>query len=160
MHYLILGYFKVARLSVYLIKHTPLWSGMNWAQRPIDFYWPYLATFQGKGAEACSLGCVVSLGTGRIPVSDVKNMDVFRPEGILDAYRAVSGAVSLSRMLIDQVTKSHFCECFCQVWGLIETDLKCVRVVMDLLSRKHSVVLVLPGRPTVLQTFVTLNKWL
>ena len=87
-------------------------------------------------------------------MSDVKNMDVFRPEGILDAYRAVSGAVSLSRMLIDQVTKSHFCECFC----LIETDLKCVRVVMDLLSRKHSVVLVLPGRPTVFQTFVTLNK--
>ena len=54
------------------------------------------------------MGCVVSLGTGRIPVSDVKNMDVFRPEGILDAYRAVSGAVSLSRMLIDQVTKSRF----------------------------------------------------
>ena len=100
------------------------------------------------------MGCVVSLGTGRIPVSDVKNMDVFRPEGILDAYRAVSGAVSLSRMLIDQVTKSRFC----QVWGLIETDLKCVWVMMGLLSRKHTVVLVLPGRPTGLQTFVTLNE--
>ena len=69
----------------------------------IDLVSPH---FQGRGEEACALGCVVSLGTGRIPVSDVKNIDVFRPEGILDAYRAVSGAVSLSRMLIDQVGKS------------------------------------------------------
>ncbi|XP_076459319.1 85/88 kDa calcium-independent phospholipase A2-like [Babylonia areolata] len=58
----------------------------------------------GQDEKVKPLGCVVSLGTGRIPVSDVKNVDVFRPEGILDAYRAVSGALSLSRMLIDQAS--------------------------------------------------------
>ena len=58
---------------------------------------------QGQAEKIKPLGCVVSLGTGRIPVTEVKNVDVFRPEGILDAYRAVSGALSLSRMLIDQV---------------------------------------------------------
>lgn len=61
----------------------------------------------GQGEQVQPLGCVVSLGTGRIPVSEVKNLDVFRPEGILDAYRAVSGALSLSRMLIDQASVSE-----------------------------------------------------
>ncbi|KAL8601522.1 hypothetical protein ACOMHN_000464 [Nucella lapillus] len=61
----------------------------------------------GQEDKMKPLGCVISLGTGRIPVSDVKNVDVFRPEGFLDAYRAVSGALSLSRMLIDQASISE-----------------------------------------------------
>ncbi|KAK7112659.1 85/88 kDa calcium-independent phospholipase A2-like [Littorina saxatilis] len=61
----------------------------------------------GQADKVRPLGCVVSLGTGRIPVSEVKNVDVFRPEGILDAYRAVSGALSLSKMLIDQASVSE-----------------------------------------------------
>lgn len=47
----------------------------------------------------------------------VKNLDVFRPEGILEAYRAVSGVFSLSRLLIDQVRNNlHYHTVVAQVW--------------------------------------------
>ncbi|KAK7501258.1 hypothetical protein BaRGS_00007383 [Batillaria attramentaria] len=61
----------------------------------------------GQEDKVRRIGCVVSLGTGRIPVNEVKNVDVFRPEGIIDAYRAVSGALSLGRMLVDQASQSE-----------------------------------------------------
>ncbi|PVD38093.1 hypothetical protein C0Q70_00704 [Pomacea canaliculata] len=61
----------------------------------------------GQGHLARPIGCVVSLGTGRPPIVTVKNLDVFRPEGILEAYRAVSGVFSLSRLLIDQASLSE-----------------------------------------------------
>lgn len=34
---------------------------------------------------------VVSLGTGMIPVSELKSVDVFRPDGLMDAMKLVSG---------------------------------------------------------------------
>ena len=80
----------------FIVRDSPK---VFWAQGTLLF----IFILQGQGDNIKPVGVVVSLGTGRIPIQDVKNVDVFRPEGILDAYKAVSGALSLSRMLIDQV---------------------------------------------------------
>lgn len=41
----------------------------------------------GRQAEAVPVSIVVSLGTGMIPVTELKGIDVFRPEGIVDAAK-------------------------------------------------------------------------
>ena len=46
---------------------------------------------------------MVSLGTGRIPVTAVQSVNVFRPEGILDVKRLVNGFTALVNMMVDQV---------------------------------------------------------
>jgi len=62
---------------------------------------------------------VVSLGTGRIPVTSVQSVNVFRPEGILDVKRLVTGFTALVNMMVDQV---------CIVWQctLIWPQYKCL----------------------------------
>lgn len=59
---------------------------------------------QNRASDAKPIGCVISLGCGRIPCIDVENVDVFRPGGLIDVYKAVSGAGALGRLIIDQAT--------------------------------------------------------
>lgn len=47
--------------------------------------------------------CVVSIGTGRMPKVDMSDIDVFRPGGLLEAYKVVQGAQSLIKILVEQV---------------------------------------------------------
>lgn len=57
----------------------------------------------GRESEMCSPSIVVSLGTGLIPVTQLKEIDVFRPESIWDATKLVAGISSLGTLLVDQV---------------------------------------------------------
>ncbi|XP_077979485.1 85/88 kDa calcium-independent phospholipase A2-like isoform X2 [Glandiceps talaboti] len=61
---------------------------------------------QGYDTIARKLGVVVSIGTGRIPMRKVKQVDVFRPEGIVELAKTVMGAANLGQMMIEQVTES------------------------------------------------------
>ncbi|CAG5128672.1 unnamed protein product, partial [Candidula unifasciata] len=60
-----------------------------------------------RADEARPIGCVISIGCGRIPTKTVENMDVFLPQGLFDFYKAVSGATALGRLVIDEATKSE-----------------------------------------------------
>ncbi|KAF2880119.1 hypothetical protein ILUMI_26054 [Ignelater luminosus] len=60
----------------------------------------------GRESDMCSLSIVVSLGTGLIPVTQLKEIDVFRPESIWDATKLVAGISSLGTLLVDQATAS------------------------------------------------------
>ncbi|KAF5304085.1 hypothetical protein FQA39_LY01870 [Lamprigera yunnana] len=60
----------------------------------------------GRENEVRPLGIVVSLGTGRVPVTQLQDIDVFKPESIWDATRVVAGISSIATLLVDQVTAS------------------------------------------------------
>ena len=53
--------------------------------------------------EATPVSVVVSLGTGLIPVTPVKEIDVFLPGSILDGVKLYSGISTLGTLLVDQV---------------------------------------------------------
>nr|XP_023018736.1 85/88 kDa calcium-independent phospholipase A2 isoform X2 [Leptinotarsa decemlineata] len=56
--------------------------------------------------EAAPVSVVVSLGTGLIPVTQIKEIDVFRPESIWDSAKLVIGISFLGTLLVDQATSS------------------------------------------------------
>ncbi|XP_008559240.1 85/88 kDa calcium-independent phospholipase A2 [Microplitis demolitor] len=58
----------------------------------------------GREEEATPLSLVVSLGTGAIPVSPLKDIDVFRPESLWDTMRLGMGISALGTLLVDQAT--------------------------------------------------------
>ena len=58
---------------------------------------------QGQGEMVQKLHVVVSLGTGIIPQSPVKGVDLYRPSGIFDIVKIGFAASSLGALLIDQV---------------------------------------------------------
>lgn len=58
---------------------------------------------KGKENESCPVSVVVSLGTGLIPVTQIKEIDVFRPESIWDSAKLVIGISALGTLLVDQV---------------------------------------------------------
>ncbi|CAG9771001.1 unnamed protein product [Ceutorhynchus assimilis] len=60
----------------------------------------------GREEEACPLSVVVSLGTGVIPGTELKDVDVFRPESLWDTTKLVMGIQNLYTLLIDQATLS------------------------------------------------------
>ncbi|RUS71722.1 hypothetical protein EGW08_020519 [Elysia chlorotica] len=62
---------------------------------------------QNRSSDARAIGCVISLGCGRVPCIDVENVDVFRPGGLIDLYKTVSGASALGRLIVDQATISE-----------------------------------------------------
>ena len=62
---------------------------------------------QGQGSRVQPMHVVVSLGTGKMPVQEVKNVDVYRPEGIFDVAKVVFGARELAELMIDQVRGNH-----------------------------------------------------
>ena len=49
------------------------------------------------------IGLVVSLGTGKPPVVEMKSVDVYRPSGIMDTVRSAIGVHTLGTLLVDQV---------------------------------------------------------
>lgn len=60
----------------------------------------------GREAEAHPLSIVVSLGTGLIPVTEMKEIDIFRPENIWDIFKCATGLNTISQLLVDQATSS------------------------------------------------------
>lgn len=53
------------------------------------------------------IASVTSLGTGRIPLREVQQLDVYRPQNMTDAYRVAMGVTELSRMLVEMATMSE-----------------------------------------------------
>ncbi|RVE53707.1 hypothetical protein evm_001599 [Chilo suppressalis] len=62
----------------------------------------------GKFEEAkkTNLKVVVSCGTGLIPVTKLKDIDVFKPETIWDTARLAMGLSAIGKLLVDQATQS------------------------------------------------------
>lgn len=58
---------------------------------------------RGREDEMCPVSVVVSLGTGRIPVTALKDIDVFRPDSILQSAKLYYGISALGNLLVDQV---------------------------------------------------------
>lgn len=57
----------------------------------------------GREDEISEVTTVVSLGTGLIPVTQLKDIDVFRPEKIWDTAKLMYGISALGTLLVDQV---------------------------------------------------------
>lgn len=55
--------------------------------------------------EIVPVSVVVSLGTGLIPVTELQNIDVFRPESIIDMYKLTQGASAIGRTMSGSGTK-------------------------------------------------------
>ncbi|XP_051979481.1 85/88 kDa calcium-independent phospholipase A2-like isoform X3 [Xyrauchen texanus] len=64
---------------------------------------------QGREAEVCRLGVVVSLGTGKPPQVAVNSVDVFRPSNPLELAKTFIGVRELGKMLVDCCTDSDGC---------------------------------------------------
>lgn len=54
----------------------------------------------GRKSEIIPLSVVVSLGTGLIPVTELKDIDVFRPESLIDMYKLTQGASAIGTFQI------------------------------------------------------------
>lgn len=54
----------------------------------------------GRTEEVQPVSCVISLGTGLIPVTEHKGIDVFKPDSIMDAYRAFHGIATIGKYMI------------------------------------------------------------
>lgn len=48
-----------------------------------------------RKSEIVPVSVVVSLGTGLIPVTELKDIDVFRPESLMDMYKLTQGASAI-----------------------------------------------------------------
>lgn len=51
------------------------------------------------------ISCVVSLGTGLIPVTELKEIDVFRPESIWDTAKLAYGISAIGNFYIKLLTR-------------------------------------------------------
>ncbi|XP_026463119.1 85/88 kDa calcium-independent phospholipase A2-like isoform X1 [Ctenocephalides felis] len=60
----------------------------------------------GRGDEAKPVSLVVSIGTGLVPVSILKEIDLFRPESVWDTARLAIGISAIGNLLVDQATAS------------------------------------------------------
>ncbi|XP_055689252.1 85/88 kDa calcium-independent phospholipase A2 isoform X2 [Lutzomyia longipalpis] len=60
----------------------------------------------GREKEAIPVSVVVSLGTGMIPVTELKEIDVFRPDSIWDTAKLAYGISAIGNLLVDQATAS------------------------------------------------------
>ncbi|KAI5720122.1 hypothetical protein M8J77_002180 [Diaphorina citri] len=60
----------------------------------------------GRHSDVRPVSVVVSIGTGSIPVTDMKGVDVFRPENFTDAMKFVAGISTLGILLVDQATQA------------------------------------------------------
>ncbi|XP_030372689.1 85/88 kDa calcium-independent phospholipase A2 isoform X2 [Scaptodrosophila lebanonensis] len=60
----------------------------------------------GRESEVIPVSVVVSLGTGHIPVTELKDIDVFRPESIWDTAKLAYGISTIGNLLVDQATCS------------------------------------------------------
>ncbi|XP_045496134.1 85/88 kDa calcium-independent phospholipase A2 [Colias croceus] len=64
------------------------------------------ATGQHEAAKKTHLKVVVSCGTGMVPVTKLKDIDVFKPESLWDTARLAFGLSSIGKLLVDQATQS------------------------------------------------------
>ncbi|XP_035912464.1 85/88 kDa calcium-independent phospholipase A2 isoform X3 [Anopheles stephensi] len=62
--------------------------------------------YVGRASEVVPVSVVVSLGTGLIPVVDLKEIDVFRPDNLWDTAKLAYGISTISTLLVDQATAS------------------------------------------------------
>lgn len=60
----------------------------------------------GRGRQAIPLSMVVSLGTGMIPTSPLKDIDIFFPESLWDTAKFAMGMSVLAMLVVDQATAS------------------------------------------------------
>lgn len=60
-----------------------------------------------RKSEAVPISSVVSLGTGLIPVTELKEIDVFRPDSIWDTAKLAYGISAIGNLLVDQATVSR-----------------------------------------------------
>lgn len=60
----------------------------------------------GRGDEVKPVTLVVSIGTGLVPVSVLKEIDLFRPESVWDTARLAIGISAIGNLLVDQATAS------------------------------------------------------
>lgn len=56
--------------------------------------------------EAVPVSSVVSLGTGLPPTTELKEIDVFRPDSIWDTAKLAYGISAIGNLLVDQATVS------------------------------------------------------
>ncbi|XP_045582087.1 85/88 kDa calcium-independent phospholipase A2 [Procambarus clarkii] len=63
----------------------------------------------GRSEEAARPSVLVSLGTGRPPVSKVDAIDCFRPESMWSTVQMAFGLSNIAKMLIDQATMADNC---------------------------------------------------
>lgn len=64
------------------------------------------ATGQHEAAKETNLKVVVSCGTGSIPVTKIKDFDVFKPESLWDTARLAWGISAIGSLLVDQATQA------------------------------------------------------
>lgn len=57
-----------------------------------------------RNKEAVPVSTVVSLGTGLPPVTELKEIDVFRPDSIWDTAKLAYGISAIGNLLVDQAT--------------------------------------------------------
>ena len=65
------------------------------------------------------IASITSLGTGRMPLREVQQLDVFRPQNVSEAYQVALGVTELSRMLVEMATQSEGMELYCKVGGSV-----------------------------------------
>uniref|UniRef100_A0A336LZK7 phospholipase A2 n=1 Tax=Culicoides sonorensis TaxID=179676 RepID=A0A336LZK7_CULSO len=64
-------------------------------------------TSVGREKEVVPISVVVSLGTGLIPVTEMKEIDIFRPDSIWDTAKLAHSISAIGNLLIDQATASN-----------------------------------------------------
>lgn len=52
----------------------------------------------GRESEAKPVSVVLSLGTGMVPVSELKEIDVFRPDSLFDAAKLAYGISAIGEL--------------------------------------------------------------
>lgn len=60
----------------------------------------------GRKSESVQVSVCISLGTGLIPVTELKEIDVFRPDNIWDTAKLAYGISAIGNLLVDQATAS------------------------------------------------------
>ena len=58
--------------------------------------------------ESVPVSMVVSLGTGHPPCTELKEIDVFRPESIWDTAKLAYGISAIGNLLVDQATLGSY----------------------------------------------------
>lgn len=61
----------------------------------------------GREKEAVPVSVVLSLGTGLIPVTELKDLDVFRPDSIWSLGKVAFSIKDLLNLIVDQATESN-----------------------------------------------------
>ncbi|KAG1713900.1 85/ calcium-independent phospholipase A2 [Nymphon striatum] len=60
--------------------------------------------FLNREDEIREIGCVVSLGTGKSPITPINDIDIFRPDSFWNAAKAMRGMSALAALVVDQAT--------------------------------------------------------